>query len=249
MADPISSLSSPPNSCIDDDGETSAPVTPSQSTVTAQPANQCLPESAGPAETPSGAQGLVEKFSAPSLPKSVALSAAPSSSTPAALSVRTLTASSGAVPGGSYGVAGSLVKADIASGLLKGSNAELGTVSVQYGKDNDVQLVGARATVVVNGGAGYSLSVTADAAVARANLGENNDDGSLGGNIGSGAELVGLEATINTPAGSLTFGQSVSMSLSGSMGVRDVDHDGELEFCAKFSVPLYTIGACVERFW
>jgi len=44
-------------------------------------------------------------------------------------------------------------------------------------------------------------------------------------------------------------GLSVSMSLSGSMGVRDADHDGEPEYCAKFSVPAFTIGACIERFW
>ena len=247
MADPISSLSSTPNSCIDDDGETSAPA-PLQSNVTPEPTHPSAPQSS--AATPNGTQGLVEKFSAATVPTAVALSTPPSSGTPAAPAVRFFTASSGAVPGGgSYRVSGSLMKGEVTSGLLKGSNMEVGTASVQYGKDNDVQLVAKRATVVVNGDGAYGLSVTGDAGVVRANLGENNDDGSLGGNIGSGAELVGLEGTLNTPVGSVTYGQSVSMSLSGSMGVRDRDHDGKPEFCAKFSVPMYTVGACVEQFW
>ena len=38
------------------------------------------------------------------------------------------------------------------------------------------------------------------------------------GNIGAGAELIGGEATLTTPAGSVTGGLSLSMSLSGGMG-------------------------------
>jgi hypothetical protein len=33
------------------------------------------------------------------------------------------------------------------------------------------------------------------------------------------------------------------------MGVRDADHDGKPEFCGKFSVPAFTVGACIEQFW
>jgi len=246
MADPISSLNSyPSNACIDDDGETSAPVAPLQSTVVTAPPNQRLPEAGGSAEIPAGTAGLVEKFSTPTSLKS----ALPSPSTPAPPAARYLLTSSGAVPGGgSYRVAASLMKDEIKSGLLNGSHTEIGTVSVQYGKDNDVQLVGARETLTV-ARAGYGLSVTGEAGVVRANLGEHNDDGSLGGNMGAGAQLIGGEVTLDTPAGSVTGGLSASMSLSGSMGVRDADHDGEPEFCAKFSVPAFTLGACVERFW
>jgi hypothetical protein len=246
MADSISSLNGyPSNSCVDDD-ETSSPVAPLQSSVVPAPPNQCSTEGGGSVDVPTGTQILVQKFSTTNLSKSATPSAALGSST--SLSVRFSATSSGAVPGGgSYRVAASLVEAEIKSGPLEG-NAERGTVSVQYGRDNDVQVVGARETLTVSH-AGYGLSVTGEAGVARANLGENNDDGSLGGNLGAGAELVGGEATINTPAGSLTGGLSVSMSVSGSIGVRDVDHDGEPEFCAKFSVPAFTLGACVERFW
>jgi hypothetical protein len=138
------------------------------------------------------------------------------------------------------------LKAQVETGPLKGSSLELGTAYVQYGKDNDVQVALARPTVALSGH-GYGITVTGEAGVARANLGENNDDGSIGGNVGSGVEALGYEVTVDTPAGSVTYGQSASMSLSGSMGVRDKDHDGKLEFCAKFSIPAYTLGACVEE--
>jgi len=246
MPDPISSLNGyPGNSCVDD--ETSMPVVPLQSSVVPEPPNQCSTEGGSSVETPNGIQSLVQKFSSTTASKSATPSATGGSSSP--FSVRFLPTSDGAVPGGgSYRVAASLVKAEVTSGLFEGSNAERGTVSVQYGRDNDVQVVAGRNTLLASHG-GYGLSITGEAGVVRANLGENNDDGSLGGNLGAGAELIGGEATINTPGGSLTGGLSISMSVSGSIGVRDADHDGKPEFCAKFSVPTLTLGACIEQFW
>jgi len=250
MADPISSLNSyPGNISIDEHGENSTPVLPLQSSVVPEPSRQCSSEAGNAAETLSASSSLVQKFSSPALLTSATPSSPPSGGKPAPPSARFLATSSGAVPGGgAYRVAASLMKDEIRGGLLDGSRAELGTVSVQYGKDNDVQLVGARETIVVSH-AGYGLSITGEAGVVRANLGENNDDGSLGGNLGAGAELLGGEVTLDTPVGSITGGLSVSASVSGSMGVRDADHDGEPEFCAKFSVPAFTLGACIERFW
>jgi hypothetical protein len=249
MADPISPLNSTPsNACVDDDeGGTSTPAAPLRSPGVNEPPTQSLPQAAAAAAAPDGTQGLVQKFSPP-LPRAALPGPALSTST-SAPPVRFLATSSGAVPGGdSYRVAASLMKYEGPSGPFPDSSAEVGTVSVQFGKDNDVQVVGTRSTLAVNRG-GYGLSITGEAGVIRANLGEHNDDGSLGGNVGAGAELCGGEATINTPVGSVTGGLSVSMSLSGSMGVRDADKDGEPEFCAKFSVPAFTLGACVERFW
>ncbi len=252
MADPISSLSSyPPNSCVDGEGEASPPVAPSPSTVTPAPApapaNECSPDAA-PAEPPSATQSLVRKFPAASAASVVAPSASTGSSTPTTASLRHLVTSSGPVYGGSsQRVARSLVLGEIKSGVFQGTG-EIGTVSAQHGTDNDFQIVGQRGTGVVSK-SGYSLSITADAAVARANLGEHNDDGSIGGNLGLAAELVGVEGTLNTPIGSVTYGNSMSTGASGSMGVRDADHDGKPEFCAKFSIPEYTVGACVEQFW
>lgn len=251
MADPIASRSSsdPSNSCIDDDGsEVSSPVAPAPRAALSESPNQCSTATDGSASTPNGTQVLVQKFSSSPLAKQVVSSPSPSSASSS--SGIFFVTTSGAVPGGgSYRVSGSVLDKHIESGPLKGTGVEVGTASVQYGKDSDVQLVGKRSTLKLSSGSGYGLSVTDEVGVVRANLGEHNDDGSLGGNIGSGVELVGREVTIDTPVGSLTGGLSISMSLSGSMGVRDADHDGKPEFCAKFSVPAYTLGACIERPW
>lgn len=227
MADPISSLG-PSNSldCHVDEEATSSVAEPMQSADTAS-------------APPAGAQTLVARFSPPpALPKALPV-----------ISSSSLTTSSGAVPGGgSYRVGGNVFQAEVESGAFKGSKVEVGTAYVQYGDDNDVQLLAARRTTVLSSH-GYGVTLMGEAGAVRANLGEHNDDGSIGGNIGSGVELAGGEVTVDTPAGSLTYGLSASLSLSGSMGVRDADHDGEPEFCAKFSVPAFTVGACVEQFW
>ncbi|MEI9952164.1 MAG: hypothetical protein WDO74_25050 [Pseudomonadota bacterium] len=186
---------------------------------------------------------MVERFSPPpALPKPVVGSDFP------VISHTSLSTSSGAVAGGSYRVGATGYKAQVETGPLKGSSLELATGHVQYGKDNDAQVALARRTVALSGH-GYGVTLTGDAGVARAHLGEHNDDGSLGGHIGAGVELVGAEVTVDTPVGSATYGLSASMDLSGSMGVRDLDHDGKLEYCAKFSIPAFTVGACVEEFW
>lgn len=233
MSDPISTLnqSSPSNACIVDDGEASAASAPAPATL--------------PPPPPSAVPGLVARFSSATAPPSKPAVSAP----PAiALSITTLHTSAGAAAGGgSYRVAASALEQDMTIGPAT-SHLDLGSVSVQYGKDNDVQVVLARRSMALSHG-GYGVSVIADAGTARANLGEHNDDGSIGGNIGAGVEALGAEATVDTPYGSLTGGVSVSASLSGSIGVRDADHDGKPEFCAKFSIPAFTLGACVEQFW
>jgi|GEM_PF-2840926 len=247
MADPISSLGSGPSlDChVDDQPEAASTATePIQSSLPVSTPLLSSKEATASAAQPDGAQTLVARFSSsPALPKPVASSALP------VISHRSLTTSSGAVPGGgSYRVSANAFQAQVRTGVLEGSSVELGTAYVQYGKDNDAQIAAARRTTMLSG---HSLGVTLteEAGVARANLGEHNDDGSIGGNIGAGVELGGGEVTVDTPVGSLTYGQSISMSLGGSMGVRDRDHDGKLEFCAKFSIPAYTVGACVEKFW
>ena len=246
MADPISSLG--PNSAhdshADDHAATSSVAEPRQSAVPASSSLVCTAETASSSAPPAGAQSLVARFSPPpALPKSVASGALP------VVSHSLLTTSSGAVPGGgSYRVAANVFHAQVETSALKGSRLEVGTAIVQYGDDNDLQGVLARRTTVLSGH-GYGVTLTGEVGTLRANLGEHNDDGSIGGNLGAGVELAGAEVTVDTPVGSLSYGQGVSVGVSGSMGVRDADHDGKLEFCAKFSIPEYTVGACVEKFW
>jgi len=246
MPDPISNSnqSSSANACIDDDGDAGAA---NASAAPANPnVNQSLPISATEPSActvpPDAVKTLVGKFSPPTPPPKATPSAPP------LLTFSGPSTSSGPVPGGSYRVGASLLTEQLTLGALQ-SKLELGTVAVQSGTDGDAGLALARRNTVLNAGGGYSLTVVDELGSARANLGEHNDDGSLGGNLGSGVTLAGSEATINTPYGSVTYGQSVALSLSGSMGVRDADHDGKPEFCAKFSVPAYTVGACVEQFW
>jgi hypothetical protein len=239
MADPISSLA--PNNAhdysLDDTPEaTASAAVPAHSSLAPSVPLACLPEAAESAAPPSGAESLVARFSPP-----------PASPKPV-VSYSALSTSAGAVPGGgSYRVAGTGLEVQVEIGALKGTS-QLATAYVQYGDDKDAQVALARQTVALSGH-GYGVAVTGQTGVLRANLGEHNDDGSIGGNIGSGVEAFGVEVTVETPVGSLTYGQGASLALGGSMGVRDRDHDGKPELCAKFSIPDYTVGACVEEFW
>ncbi len=241
MADPISSLGSSNSlDChVADQADAPSGVAEPTQSVAASSTPLVSSEEASSSTATAGAQALVARYSPPpALPKALPV-----------ISQSSLSTSSGAVPaGGSYRVEANAFQAQVESGPFKGSNLEVGTAYVQYGKDNDVQLAALRRSTVL-AGHGYGVTFTGEAGVARANLGETNDDGSIGGNLGAGVELLGAEVTVDTPGGSVTYGLSASLSLSGSMGVRDADHDGEPEFCAKFSVPAFTAGACVEQFW
>jgi len=125
-----------------------------------------------------------------------------------------------------------------AVGVYELQNADQSAVTVlemssQTGKNYDVQVTGLRSSFSVEH-AGYGLSLSGDVAAARMNSGVNNDDGSVGGNIGINAEAAGLEATLATPAASLTLGASISIGASGSSGVRDADAMGSRNIVPKF---------------
>ncbi len=241
MADPISSrnINDSANACIDGDGEASAasaasspPPPASTAPATSNPSSPPAPPPvASPVSTAVNAvKGLVSRF------------------TPS-VEVKTNVTTEGPVPGASsYKISQSAFSAKVTSGPFKGSGVEAGNVSATAGKDKDVQLNGLRVTRSVTVG-GFHYSSTADLGSVRANLGTHNDDGSVGGNLGIGGDAVGDESTIDTGYGSVTYGESVSDGVSGSLGVRDADHDGKPEYCAKFSVPAFTIGACIERPW
>jgi len=130
-----------------------------------------------------------------------------------------------------------------------GSGATLLEFALQKGEDKNVQLTVERSNFAIEHRSGFGLSLSGDVGVFRANSGVHNDDGSVGYNIGLSAEAAGLEATVSTPVASVTLGASVSWGLSGSSGFRDADHDGKPEYCARVSVPAFTFGGCLERFW
>jgi hypothetical protein len=83
----------------------------------------------------------------------------------------------------------------------------------------------------------------------KAHLGTQNPDGSVGVNAGIGATIAGIEGTATLGPVSGTLGVSASATLAGSVGVRDGDNDGKGELCARAEFGLWTVGACMERFW
>lgn len=131
--------------------------------------------------------------------------------------------------------------------LLKGSAAksngevELASVSGQIGAQSEVQLGFQRVA-----GTHGALSGSVETFTARANIGIHNDDGSTGFNVGAGLTAVGFEGSFGG-ATRFTYGVSGGLGAGVSVGVRDVDDDGNGELCARVSVGSITAGACLEN--
>jgi hypothetical protein len=88
--------------------------------------------------------------------------------------------------------------------------------------------------------------VHVDLLSAAAEIGTNNPDGSAGFGIGASIELAGVEGTANLDgANSITFGVSAGAGLHLSVGLRDTDHDGKREVCARV-FDVLTLGGCFE---
>ena len=247
MPDPISSSPTNPasNQCLNDDGDSSGGLCPNPAVLGANPpalGNEAAEPSA--CEAPSAVWSLVQQFPAASFSKP-----SPASGPhPGSTSIVGYEHSGPTAEGDSQRSEAAFVKSSNPSGALNGSNIEaLGAVA-QTGKQNNLELVALRSTLSVSH-AGFGLAITGDGPSLRASLGEHNDDGSLGGNLALGGNALGFEATLSTPVGSVTYGDGLSLAVSGSLGVRDADHDGNPEFCAKFSIPAYTFGICLEKFW
>ncbi len=80
----------------------------------------------------------------------------------------------------------------------------------------------------------------------RATHGIHNDDGSTGYNVSGLATALGGEVTLNHGADSVTLGLAAGVGAAGSIGLRDIDGDGDRELCFKASIEAFTVGACVE---
>jgi hypothetical protein len=131
--------------------------------------------------------------------------------------------------------------------LLKGGvaksngEAEVMSISSQIGAETEVQLGFQRV-----GGAHGALSGGVEIFTARANIGIHNDDGSTGFNVGAGVTAVGFEGSVGG-ASRLTYGVAAGAGAGVSVGVRDVDRDGNSELCARVSIGPVTVGACLEN--
>jgi hypothetical protein len=256
VADPIQSFlfSTPANACVDSDTEPTDLVCQNPAPTPAAPV---CSDPGPPSESSSAVQGLVDRFgptNTPSLvqgkplPVGYGLPTPPTDNSAYRTTVRqdmTPYLAAGKTEDGDSVYAGAaLVKAH----LPGDHDLELLSASGQVGIESELQAAVGRGTVT-SGMFLFDASVSAEALSARANIGIQNDDGSVGANVGANAEVVGAEVTPSRSGWSATFGLSISAGASGSIGFRDADGDGRGELCAKLSVPLFTAGLCAERFW
>ena len=139
-----------------------------------------------------------------------------------------------------YATAGLCYGRDPNSGVTE----ELGTVSAQIGAQNELQITGLRMGIQNENGD----ALGAEALSARVGFGIHNQDGSTGLNVGASATLIGVDGTQDQADGNTTAaGAGVAAAFEASVGVRDADHDGKSELCARVAVkPFFSIGACAE---
>ncbi|WP_146652702.1 hypothetical protein [Labilithrix luteola] len=122
-----------------------------------------------------------------------------------------------------------------------GIEIELGSASIQVGRQSEVQAGAGRA-----GYHGEGVSVAAEAFTASAQFGAENPDGSVGLNAGLSATAASVEATVKHSGNSVTLGLAAGVGASGSVGVRDDDKDGKKEICARAAFEFVIIGGCIE---
>lgn len=136
---------------------------------------------------------------------------------------------------------------------IKGRDAESGlelevfSVSVHNGHaQGETQAAAVRVGMSSDDG---HFDIRGEAFTAKAHLGMQNPDGSVGLNAGIGVTAVGIEGTGTLGPLSATIGASISANLAGSVGIRDGDHDGKAEICARAELTVMTFGLCIERPW
>jgi hypothetical protein len=82
---------------------------------------------------------------------------------------------------------------------------------------------------------------------AQARVGVDNPDGSIGVGASVGSTVVGAEVTGTVGPVSLTVAAAVGATVGGSVGLRDSDHDGKTEYCARVDFGVGSVGICVEE--
>jgi hypothetical protein len=207
--------------------------------------SQPQPDVAGsPVETPAPRS--------PAVPKLVSSVPAPPSVLPPAASTANNNAQRtserlGVAPYADTGLTRSGGAAYAGVALIKGRDPKSGvdiealSASAQIGTQSEVQ-VGLQRIAGSRG----ALAGSVETISARFNVGIHNDDGSTGLNLGASATAIGFEGTVGH-ANSLTYGVAASAGAAGSVGIRDIDHDGKTELCARVSLGPVTAGICVEN--
>lgn len=144
--------------------------------------------------------------------------------------------------GSSFATVGLYYGRDPKSGVTE----EIGTVSVQRGKQNEAQVTGVRLGIQNDDGD----SITAELLTGHIAYGTHNKDGSEGANISFGVTLAGVEITKDVGDGkSATAGAAVGVAVELSAGTKDSDRDGKEEYCLRVAAPSlpFAVGGCVEE--
>jgi len=130
---------------------------------------------------------------------------------------------------------------------LKGHDSKSGLdVEVLSASEQKGLQMESQAALLRAGWSDSHASWSVEALTIRGTHGIHNDDGSTGYNVMGLATAVGAEGTLVRGANSLTAGLSIGAGAAGSIGFRDIDHDGRPEICVKGSLGYVTLGACVE---
>ena len=246
MPEPICSASQPNDlSSVDPstDELTCSALTPSAPALAVAPVpNQSLGSGASnQSSVQSGVSQLVDRYSSKDYSALLASSSAPAGAT----ANRSMT--SGGAP---YLETHSTLDDHSVLAALSKTRGPLGeietfSVSARAGAENGAQ-VGVLRVAENTSALGLNLSGSFEAGTARINLGERNDDGSKGANVGAMATLGGAELTVEHSGWSGTFGLSASAGIAISSGERDIDGDGAPERCFKASIGPFTAGVCTE---
>jgi hypothetical protein len=128
----------------------------------------------------------------------------------------------------------------------RGIDVEVFSVSAHAG-DHEIAAQGAMArmgTTIQD-----HLTVGGEVFTAQARAGTENSDGSTGFGYGAGYAIAGAEATVSYSGYSLTGGASFGVAYGVSSGIRDADHDGKPELCARVDFGVGALGACIEKAW
>jgi hypothetical protein len=129
--------------------------------------------------------------------------------------------------------------------VADGVDVEVFSASAKLTGDQ-LTVQGAMSRVEVGGG--RVLTGSLETFSFKGNVSKTNPDGSVGGNAGIGAQVIGVEGTAKfLGASSVTGGLSVGVGAELGVGVRDFDKDNNPELCARVSVLFFTLGACVEN--
>jgi len=141
------------------------------------------------------------------------------------------------------------VRAEVAAAkgeLSDGIDVEVFSSAAQVNEDG-VSVEGAMARVQIRADQeGHRAQI--ETFSFKASAGRANPDGSTGVGLGLGANVVGIEGTVNLGGGTdVTGGLSAGAGAEASVGVRDFDKDNNPELCARVSLAFVTIGMCIEN--